>query len=62
MKKFEYQQVEYDRFPSVEELNKEGVNGWEMIHVYTFKRGCFDSDLECYYAKEIYMVTFKREL
>lgn len=62
MKKFEYQQVEYDRFPSVEKLNKEGINGWEIIHVHTFKRDYFDSGLECYYTKEIYKVTFKREL
>ena len=62
MKKFEYQQVEYNHFPSVEELNKVGVNGWEMIHVYTFKINYFDKILESYYTKEIYKVTFKREM
>jgi hypothetical protein len=62
MKKFEYQQIKYDSFPSVEELNKVGINGWEMIHVYTFKRKYFDAMLESYYTKEMCVVTFKREI
>lgn len=62
MKKFEYQQVEYNYFPSVEKLNKEGINGWEMTHVYTFKRKHFDVELEIYYTEEMYRVTFKREI
>lgn len=62
MKKFEYLQVEYSKFPSPEELNKEGVNGWELIHVHIFKKRYFDSIIERYYEKEIYQATFKREI
>lgn len=62
MKKFEYQQVEYSHYPSLEELNKAGMNGWEFVHIFPTKRKYFDSVLEYYYTKEIYKVTFKREI
>ena len=62
MKKFEYQQVEYSKFPSPEELDKEGVDGWELIHVHIFKKEFFDCELEYYYSKKIYKATFKREI
>ena len=31
MKKFEYLQVKYSEYPSTEQLNVVGVNGWELI-------------------------------
>lgn len=62
MKKFEYQQVEYSQYPSIEELNKEGINGWEFVHIFPIRKRYFDSELEFYYTKEIYKVTFKREI
>ena len=61
MKKFEYQQVEYSDYPSPEELNEEGVDGWELVHIYSFKRNFFDMDLEMWVSKEIFKVTFKKE-
>lgn len=33
MKKFEYFQFERSKYPSTEELNVVGVNGWELIHI-----------------------------
>ena len=44
MKKFEYRQVEYSNFPSPEELNKEGVYGWEIIYIHKIKKTFFDMD------------------
>lgn len=61
MKKFEYQQVEYSNYPSPEELNEEGEVGWELVHIRSFKRNFFDMDLENWFSKEIFEVTFKRE-
>ena len=48
--------------PSAKELNEEGIDGWELIHVHKFKKEFFDCDLEYYYSKEVYNVTFKREI
>lgn len=62
MKKFEYQQVEYSHYPSSDELNEEGADGWVFIHVFPIKKEYFDSELEYYYTKEIYKATFKREI
>jgi hypothetical protein len=62
MKKFEYQQVEYSRYPSIEELNKAGINGWEFVHIFPIRKRYFDLFLNSYYTKEIYKVTFKREI
>lgn len=36
MKKFEYQQVEYSQYPSIEELNKEGINGWGICSYFSY--------------------------
>lgn len=62
MKRFEYQQVEYSKYPSPEELNEEGENGWEIVLSDKFIKQFWDSDLECHYKQEIYRVTFKREI
>ena len=62
MKRFEYQEVEYSTYPSPEELNEEGIDGWELIDIFTTKRQYFDADAECYFIKEIYLATFKREI
>lgn len=62
MKKFEYQQAEYSHYPSLEELNKAGINGWEIVHIFPIKKEYFHSEFECYCTKEIYKVTFKREI
>lgn len=62
MKKFEYQQIEYSHYPSLEELNEKGLDGWEIVHIFPIKKRYFDSFLNSYYTKEIYKVTFKREI
>lgn len=60
MKKFEYQQVDYSQYPSPEELNEEGVDGWDAIFIYEFEGNYYDTELESYYRQKIYRVTFKR--
>ena len=62
MKRFEYLQVEYSNYPSPKELNEEGVDGWELVHIYSFKKKFFDPDLEYWYSREIFKATFKREI
>lgn len=62
MKKIEYQQIEYSHYPSPEELNEEGIEGWELIYVFPTKKRCWNSDWEYNYTKEIYKATFKREI
>ena len=62
MKKIEYKEVKYSTYPSPEELNEEGVDGWELVHVFTNERQYFDEDAECYFSEEIYLATFKREI
>lgn len=61
MRKFVYRQVEYSHYPSVEDLNFEGIEGWELIHIFHTEREQFDSYFECHYTKEVYIATFKRE-
>ena len=62
MKRFEYKQVNYSNYPSPEELNKEGDNGWEMICLDEITKKYFDTELLSSYSKKIYRVTFKREI
>lgn len=62
MKKFEYLQVEYSSYPTPEDLNKEGEEGWELVCIYQFKKRFFDTVLESYYEREIFKATFKREI
>ena len=52
MKRFEYQQVDYICYPSASELNEKGSDGWEVIFIYEFKKGCYDNELEIYYSKK----------
>lgn len=62
MKKIEYQQIEYSHYPSTKELNEEGLDGWDLIQIFPTEKQFFYSDFECYYTKEIYKATFKREI
>lgn len=62
LKKYEYQQVEYSNYPSPEELNEKGIDGWELIQVFSTKRQYFDSDLGYNYTKDVYKAIFKREI
>lgn len=61
MKRIEYQEIEYSHYPSPEELNEEGKEGWELIYVFPTEKKFWETDLEYYYTKEIYKATFKRE-
>lgn len=62
MKKFEYLQVKYIEYPSTEELNVVGVNGWELIHINIIKSNIFDSRFQSFFERTIYQATFKREI
>jgi hypothetical protein len=62
MKRFEYQQIDYNQYPSPEELNEEGDEGWEMICIDEITKKYFDTVLVSSYSKKIYRVTFKREI
>jgi len=62
MKKFVYQQIEYSHYPSAEDLNMEGIEGWDLIHIFPTEKQFFNSDFECYYTKDVYKATFKREI
>lgn len=62
MKKIEYQQIEYSHYPSPEELNEEGINGWEFVHILHIKKDYLHSNLTRVFTKETYKVTFKREI
>ena len=61
MERFEYQQIEYSHYPSPEELDEEGIEGWELIDVFPTKKQFWNPDLEYNYTKKIYKATFKRE-
>lgn len=62
MKKFEYLQVEYSKYPSAEELNEEGKEGWEFIDKHQYEKIVFDSELDACCTRKIFLVTFKREI
>jgi hypothetical protein len=62
MKRFEYQEIEYSHYPSPEELDEEGKEGWELIYVFPTEKKFWETDLEYYNTKKIYKATFKREL
>ena len=61
LKKIEYFQVEYGRFPSASTLNEEGLNGWELIEIHQEDKRFFDCDEQLYNTQKIYLATFKRE-
>ena len=60
MKKFEYKQIEYNKFPNETDLNSCGEEGWEFVTIHRYKKRFFDSVLVSY-TEEIYLATFKRE-
>ena len=61
MKKFEYCQIDYTNYPSEDDLNKMGEEGWELVCIETFEKKFFDDDLSYSYTKKIHKATFKRE-
>ena len=62
MKKFEYKQVDYNEYPIEIDLNKEGIDGWEIVDVFYFKDRIFDYDELGYILGDKFRVTFKREI
>lgn len=46
--KWEYKEVEYISFPSVEKLNIEGKSGWELVFLKKFAKGAL-SDCSFYW-------------
>ena len=62
MRKFEYKQVNYNEYPVETDLNKEGINGWEIVDIFYFKDAVFDDDEYEYVLEDKIKVTFKREI
>ena len=62
MRKFKYCQIEYFSYPSEDDLNKMGEEGWELVCVEGFERKYLDCELGSSYTKKIYKATFKREI
>lgn len=62
LKKFKYCQIDYPKYPSVEELDKMGAEGCELVCIETFEKRFFDDDLAYSYTEKIYKATFKREI
>ena len=55
MKKFEYLQVEYSHYPSPEELNEEGANGWEFVMIDKFTKQFWTCDWFSFHdTKQVY--------
>lgn len=59
-KKIKYCQIDYPKFPSVEELDKMGEEGWELVCVEFFETKMWDSILECHHTKKFNKATFKK--
>ena len=62
MKKIEYHHVEYTHYPSAADINLEGIEGWEFVHILHIKKDYLYSNSARVFTKEIYKVTFKREI
>ena len=61
-KKFKYCQIDYPKYPSVEELYKMGEEGWELVCVEFFETRAWDRFSESHYTKKFNKATFKREI
>lgn len=57
-----YFQIDYPKYPSVEELDRMGKKGWELVCIETFENKWFDSMLEKHCIQKTYKATFKNEL
>ena len=62
MRKFEYCQIDYEKYPSEDTLNRMGAEGWELVCIEPFEKRFFDDDLAYSYTKKLYKTTFKREI
>lgn len=62
MRKFKYCQIDYTSYPSEDDLNKMGEEGYELVCIEPFEKRFFDDDLAYSYTKKIYKATFKREI
>lgn len=62
MRKFRYLQIEYNKYPSPEDLNKEGGDDWEVIEISPLERLFYNEVLDMFYDRKVYVVTFKKEI
>ena len=62
MRKYEYCQMDYKKYPSEDDLDKMGTYGWELVCIEPFENRLFDDDIGYSYTTKIYKATFKREL
>lgn len=61
-KKFKYCQVDYPKYPSVEELDKMGEEGWELVCIEFFETRMWDNILGSHYTKKFNKATYKKEI
>lgn len=62
MRKFKYCQINYTKYPSEDDLNKMGEEGWELVCIEFFETKMWDNELESHYTKKFNKATFKREI
>lgn len=62
MRNFKYCQIDYANYPSEDDLNRMGADGWELVCIKTSEIKLFDSMIEKYYIQKLYKATFKREI
>lgn len=62
MRKFEYCQIDYEKYPSEDTLNRMGGEGWELVCIEPFEKRFFDDDLAYSYTRKMYKTTYKEEI
>lgn len=62
MRKFKYCQIDCTNYPSEDDLNKMGEEGWELICIESFEKRFFYKNSKNSYTREIYRATFKKEI
>lgn len=62
MRKFKYCQINYPHYPSEDDLNRMGADGWELVCIEFFETKMWDNVLGSHYTKKFNKATFKREI
>ena len=59
---FNYCQIDYEKYPSEDTLNRMGAEGWELVCVEFFEIKTWDIFSESHYTKKFNKATYKREI
>ncbi len=59
---FNYCQIDYEKYPSEDTLNRMGAEGWELVCIKYLETKMWNNELECSYTKKFNRATFKREI